>query len=280
MIDKTYKIVILLLIFSFSSLNGDEISDKISSFVKKSARDGVVFESIKFKNKVELDYGFYFYTMGIKIKGNSKVINDTFFTNGDYITQGLFSMNDMVNLKSYAIGNISKKLDDKYYIKDKLLFGDGNSKDRMVIFSDSVCPACVEFFKKLIIYLAKDKDRDLDVYYYGFPLERIHPTALFIDKIKCYAKLNGVEDVEFKVYNHFSKNRGDLILSQNSKNDALKIISSVLGINISSIELLNTKEIIKSVKKTIKMGEDMGINGTPSVYFNDKKVASPFGLVR
>ena len=72
----------------------------------------------------------------------------------------------------------------------------------MVIFSDPMCPFCIDFVPEVIDEIVSSKTKKIALFYYHFPLS-IHPRAETIVKATIAAEADGVDPAELisKVYN-------------------------------------------------------------------------------
>ena len=99
-----------------------------------------------------------------------------FFSDGKYIALELIDSETGKSLKDLVTPNLT----EKYYDKSKLIAGNHNAKDKIVIFSDPLCPFCKDYVPDVIKYVNKNSDT-IALYYYNFPL-MIHPAATPLSK--------------------------------------------------------------------------------------------------
>ena len=71
--------------------------------------------------------------------------------------------------------SVNPNLNEKYYDKSKLIAGNPNAKDKIVLFSDPLCPFCIDFAPDVINYVNKNSNK-IALYYYSFPLSS-HPAS-------------------------------------------------------------------------------------------------------
>ncbi len=154
----------------------------------------------------------------------------------------------------------SFKLNPKYYNKEHLISGNLNAKNKVVIVSDPLCIACISMFPSM--YDSLKNKKDFALFYYHFPLKRLHPTAETISKAIVLAKKDGIKEVELKVYQaNFDSIYN--VYKTKDKQVALNAFNKVFNTNYS---LSDVNKI--SVDKDMKIGKEIKLRGTPSVIFN------------
>lgn len=261
-ISKVLSISILLA----TSLFANEKS--IIEFEKQriSQNPNVKVEDVKINMKKALPIdGWNGYILDVKAKVQDKEINakDIIFSNGDYVSLELIDIKTGKSLKDVMTPNLTSK----YYDKSKLIAGNHNAKDKLVIFSDPLCPFCMDYVPDVIKYVQKHSD-SIALYYYNFPLLRLHPAALPLSKIIEVAKEKGMKDIELKVY------EADWEKYFTSKEtDEKKIVEAFNKEFKTNIKLEETqdKKIDNIIQSDIKMGEDVMVQGTPTIFVNGQK---------
>jgi protein-disulfide isomerase len=207
--------------------------------------------------------GWYGYVIKIKVDVQDRGIvsvNDMLFTDGDIITRELINMKTGKSLKELLLPKATKA----YYTKDHLIAGDENAKNKVVIFSDPLCPACKQSLPS-IINKVKINSKDIALYYYHFPLLSIHPAADTVSKAMMIAKQNGVEDIEAKVYTtDFSQ------YFNVRETDAKVVLDGFNKIFKTKITLdeINNAAVKNQILMDIKMGEDIMVQATPTIFVN------------
>ena len=191
--SKILSVSILLAV----SLYADD--NAVVEFEKKrvSQNPNVQIKNVKINTKKELPLaGWSGYILDVEANVQGKVINakDIVFSDGKYITLDLFDSANGKSLKDLVTPNLS----DKYHDDAKLIAGNKNAKDKLVIFSDPLCPFCKDYVPDVIKYVKKNSD-DIALYYYNFPLQ-IHPAATPLSKLIEIAKHKGIKDAELKAY--------------------------------------------------------------------------------
>jgi protein-disulfide isomerase len=208
------------------------------------------------------DWNIYFLDLDLAIIAqNNKImtVHDKIFTNGKFISRDFINIVNKASLKDKIVPD----MDESFYREDHLIYGDINAKDKIVVFSDPICPFCQSYMPGLM-KAVKANPKKIALFYYHFPLTMIHPEAPTI--IKCIMALEekGVEDALLKVYEKkFEINTKD-------EKKALDEFNKKMGTKLT-LEEINSQKILSEYSKDIEYGGDMMINGTPTVYVNGKK---------
>jgi len=251
-----------------SSLFANVSDDNVIEFEKKriAQNPNVEVEKITINTKKELPVkGWYGYILDVEAKVENKTINakDIVFSDGRYISLDLLDSKNGKSLKDL----LNPSLTAKYYDESKLIAGNHNAKDKIVVFSDPLCPYCTEYIPEVINYVNKNKD-SIALYYYHFPLLRLHPAAGTLSKLIELAKQKGIKDIELKAYGtkwnkYFTVKETDSKKIVDAFNKEFK--TSFTQNDISSIELVELME------KDMNMGEEVMVQGTPTIFVNGEK---------
>lgn len=249
-------------------LNADAIDDKVLAFEKKrfSQNKRIKLESVEItlKKKMPMD-GWYGYIVDVNalINNQKAKARDTVFSDGKVIAPEIFDINTGADLKDL----LTPSLTSKYYDKKKLIAGNHNAKDKIVVFSDPLCPFCIDLVPDVINHVKKNSD-SIALYYYHFPLLRIHPAADTLVKAMEIAKKNGMKDSELKVYEtDWEKYFGS---KERNKKKILDAFNKVFKTNITP-EQISDEKLQEEIFKDVSMGEDMMVQGTPTIYINGEK---------
>ncbi len=266
--NRFSKILTLSIFLSASLFASDDV---VVEFEKKrvAQNPNVKVNSITVNTKKELPVsGWNGYILDVNANVQGKDINakDIIFSDGKYISLDLIDAQTGKSLKDFVTPNLTAK----YYDKSKLIAGNHNAKDKIVIFSDPLCPFCMDYVPDVINYVNKNKDK-IALYYYHFPLISIHPAAVPLSKLIEVAKHKGVKDVELKVY----KTNWEQYFDAKSV-DEKKILEAFNKEFKTDIKLeeITANDINENLKKDISMGEDVMVQGTPTVFVNGEKDSS------
>ena len=266
--NRFSKILTLSIFLSASLFASDDV---VVEFEKKrvAQNPNVKVNSVTVNTKKELPVsGCNGYILDVNANVQGKEINakDIIFSDGKYIALDLIDAKTGKSLKDFITPNLTAK----YYDKSKLIAGNHNAKDKIVIFSDPLCPFCMDYVPDVINYVNKNKDK-VALYYYHFPLVSIHPAAVPLSKLIDVANHKGIKDVELKVY----KTNWDQYFDAKSI-DEKKILEAFNKEFKTDIKLeeITTDKINENLKKDISMGEDVMVQGTPTVFVNGEKDSS------
>ena len=264
---KIMKILILMLSSSLI-LFADSIDKSIIEFEKNrfsnNNRVEIIGININTKVKVPVE-NWYGYIIDIKAKVQNKNVNakDIIFTNGEVVSPELIDLKTGKSLKSL----LQPKLTDKYYSEKHLIAGNKDAKNKIVIFSDPLCPFCIDYVPEVINHVNKNK-KSISLYYYHFPLLKLHPAANTLTKLMNIAKVKGIENIELKVYDtdweeYFKSETLDekIILDSFNKVFKTKI----------TLDEINSDDVKNSIQEDIKMGEEVLVKGTPTIFVNGEK---------
>jgi thiol:disulfide interchange protein DsbC len=263
--NKFSKILsVSVLIASSLYASNDE---NIVNFEKKriAQNPNVEVKSIKINTKKELPLnGWSGYILDVEATVQGKSINakDILFSDGKYISLELIDSETGKSLKDLVTPNLT----DNFHDKSKLIAGNHNAKDKIVIFSDPLCPFCKDYVPDVIKYVNKNKD-SIALYYYNFPLS-IHPAATPLSKLIEVAKHKGVKDVELRAYEIDWEPYFDVKTTDEKK--ILEAFNKEFKTNIK-LEEISTNEIKALIEKDITMGEEVMVAGTPTIFVNKVK---------
>jgi thiol:disulfide interchange protein DsbC len=262
--SKILSVSILLAV----SLYADD--NAVVEFEKKrvSQNPNVQIKDVKINTKKELPLaGWSGYILDVEANVQGKVINakDIVFSDGKYITLDLFDSANGKSLKDLVTPNLS----DKYHDDAKLIAGNKNAKDKLVIFSDPLCPFCKDYVPDVIKYVKKNSD-DIALYYYNFPLQ-IHPAATPLSKLIEIAKHKGIKDAELKAYETNWEPYFDEKTTDEKK--ILEAFNKEFKTSIK-IEELASKDMSAIIEKDLAMGDEVMVAGTPTIFVNKVKDSS------
>lgn len=262
------KLLVVGTLVSSSFLLAETTDEKIIKFEKErfSQNKRIKIKNISISTKRAMpveNWNGYIVDIEASMAGNSVNAKDIVFSDGKIIAPELYDINTGASLKDL----MNPDLSSKYYDKSRLIAGNHNAKDKLVVFSDPLCPFCMDLIPDIIEHVKRNED-SIALYYYHFPLLRIHPAAGTLVKLMNLAKKDKVEDIELKVY------RADWDKYFNSKEkNAKRIIDGFnkeFKTNYSLMDV-NKLDIREEVSQDIKMGQDVFVQGTPTVFVNGKQ---------
>ena len=245
-----------------------DASKEVIAHIKKAVKINPNFnlKDVRVRESRELaelpGWSVYFLDIDLEIKSqNNKAItvNDKVFTNGTYVVKDFLNIKTGSSLKE----GMALPMDSSFYKKDRLLAGNFDAPNKVVIFSDPVCPYCQDYIPKVIKDIQKNPKK-VALFYYHFPLEMIHKEAPALSKAMIVAQNQGVKDIVIKVYEkRFNLKTGD-------EQKILDAFNEAFGTKIT-IKEINAKDVITKYMQDMDSAGKMSISGTPTVYVNGKK---------
>lgn len=183
-----------------------------------------------------------------------------YFANDSVITGDLSDLKTGENLRE----SVAPKFKAEYYKKENLAYGNPNAKHKIAIFSDPLCPFCRSYVPP-VLNEVKDMPETFAVYYYHFPLERLHPAAPTLTRAAIAAELQGRKDVLLKLY--------DVPTSITKERDEQKILDAFNKAANTNLKVadLHTPAVDAQVKSDEEIVEMLMIGGTPTIYFDGEK---------
>ncbi|MCF6173967.1 MAG: thioredoxin domain-containing protein [Campylobacteraceae bacterium] len=268
MMSLMLRLLSIILISSTIASAGDKtVEQKLVSFIGKAINTG---KSYKFKDVKVIHeeivpwnkkWKAYFLKIDLKIPSKNKTVSvrDIIFSDGTLISKDFIDINSGRSIKnSFSFPASPKLYDDKH-----LLIGNKNAKNKLILFSDPLCPFCMDYVPDLISWIKKH-DKNFALYYYYFPLS-IHPASITIVKAEIAAqKLGKFKNLTSRVYNEAFD------FENANEANVLKKFNKTFKTNLT-IKEINQKDILQRVKNDIKVANDLMVRGTPTLYVNGKK---------
>lgn len=146
-------------------------------------------------------------------------------------------------------------------------------KQVLIEYSDLQCPAC-QAYHVLLAELAKDEliKKNITFIYRHFPLDSIHPNARNAAHAAEAAAIQGkfyeMHDVLFNKQSEWS--------DSNSPLDFYKKYAEALKLDVAKFEKDYASSAVKQrVQDDLLEGNSFGVQGTPTFFFNGKKLDNP-----
>ncbi len=258
---KLLSTTLLLSSFVYANTTGEKIADfledKFSENPKLKSVDVKVDDVIPLKQLPKWNAYIVDVTAVLKRKANQRIHEKMiWFSNGQMITKDL---TDIYTGESLA-NSVKPKVKEEHYAQSNLIYGNVNVKHKVVIFSDPLCPFCREFVPEAIKNMKKEPQK-FAVYYYHFPLVRLHPASVTLVKAAIAAERKGIKDVILKLYKVKINPR------EKDAQKALNAFNKIEGTNIT-LEDINKPEIAKQLKHDQNVASDLMVGGTPTVYLD------------
>ena len=194
-----------------------------------------------------------------KKKGEVMTVHDKIFSNGTFVVRDFINIVNKASLKD----KMAPDLGEGFYKKDHLLYGNADAPNKIVAFSDPICPFCQSYMPKLL-KAAKENPDKIALYYYHFPLTMLHKEAPTVIKAILAAEKKGVKNVVEKVY------AAKFALDTDDDKKILKAFNKALHTHITEKDIAQ-QDILTHYSGDIEAAGRMMIGGTPTIYVNGKK---------
>jgi protein-disulfide isomerase len=193
-----------------------------------------------------------------KQQGQNVSVNDIIFTNGTLMSKDFNALSNGRSIK----GRFSLDMDPKAYNKEHLLAGNFDAPHKIVVFSDPLCPFCMDFVPEVLADVLKHPET-FALFYYHFPLT-IHPASATLVKAMLLAEEKGDKMIAQKVYKAY------LDIEEKDEQKILDIFNNTFQKNFT-LEEINKPSIVKRVAEDMALASALMVNGTPTIYFDGKK---------
>lgn len=243
--------------------NDKEIADFVKNNIRKNS--GVEIKSVSVSSVVKTkelgDWEAVILKIDLEIDKNKQSKYEVLFRKNNLMA---FDVIDIKTRKSIK-DTFSPSFESKYYKKDRIIAGDksGNAKHKIVIFSDPLCPFCLDLTPDIISFVKKHPN-DISLYFYHLPLESLHPSSPTIIKAALALEESGHKDVVEKLY----KAEFDPKVIDEEK--VLKAFNDYFKTTLTKAQI-NTDSIKKHFQEDTQVASSLMVRGTPTVYIDGKK---------
>ena len=195
--------------------------------------------------------------------------------------------NTMLRLKRFDLtkdpyAEVMSKID----IKDRPTRGAKTAKVVAVNFDDFECPYCAAMHRTLFPEIFKEYGDRVTFIYKDDPLTEIHPWALHaaVDA-NCLAAQNSDAYWDFADYIHANKREVDTQKPE-ARFEAIDKMTMQQGqkhnVDAAKLQACVKAQNEDAVRASMKEADDLGVNGTPALFINGRKIdgAVPIADVR
>ncbi|CAN5139610.1 hypothetical protein BH09PAT2_BH09PAT2_03530 [soil metagenome] len=143
----------------------------------------------------------------------------------------------------------------------------------LIEYSDLQCPAC-QAFHALLTELEKDSliKKNITFVYRHYPLDSLHPNARIAAQA---AEAAGIQGKFFEMHDVLFNKQSEWSTSK-SPPDFFKKYAVALKLDVAKFEKDYTSDAVKKRIQDDQVGGDkVGVQGTPTFYFNGKKLENP-----
>ncbi len=252
----------LLATLSLSAATSEsEVKDYIKKHLVKSPRVTVGdVEIIEKKSMDELKgWDVYFVNIHAEIKQSPTVTDKVTVPETLFIKDG-FAANSLIDMKTGKDYHKELKptLKESIYDDKHLFAGNKDAKHKIVIFSDPQCPFCQE--KVPEIYKAvKAHPETFALYYYHFPLLKIHPVSDIITRAMLIEQEKKNFDTVIEMYD-FEINPREVNLTK-----VVNKLNHEFDLTLTEKQI-DAENIAEELKHDKDMATKSMVSGTPTVY--------------
>ncbi|MGB3751404.1 MAG: thioredoxin domain-containing protein [Arcobacteraceae bacterium] len=262
------KLLTILSLLSSSLYANENLDEKILDYEEKKIstllqRQNIELNDVSIALKKDLKqngWHGYVFNLSFTVKGQRLTQKDTLFTDGNLITPELINARTKRSYKNelYPI------LGEKYFDKAHLIAGNADAEHTLVLFSDPLCPICVDEVPT-IMKNVMDNPEKIALYYYHLPLE-MHPTAKLLSKAAMIANEMNINDVDYKLYTTDFSQYFD---AYNEKDDAVALMhfNRIFDTEIT-MEQINDPKLEERINYELGMSNDAFVNGTPTLFLD------------
>ncbi len=262
-----------LAVITTLSLNASSDEDNVRNYVKNHMIQNkqVKVTKVDIIGTKTLDepkgWEVYFLNIHANVKKSPTVFDkvtvpETLFVKDGYTAPTLINLKTGKDYKTI----LKPELPSNIYNEKHLVAGNKDAKHKIVIFSDPQCPFCKT--KTPEIYNAvKANPTTFALYYYHFPLLRIHPVSDIITRAMVVEQNKGKTNKAMEFYS--------LKINPREVN-ATKVLDKIhkeYGLSITEKDI-NTEEVSKELLFDKNMATKAMVSGTPTVYLDGKWDAS------
>jgi len=202
----------------------------------------------------------------VKVRGTNgaQMQDETFFVSfdGQRIVRG--SVYDVAQ-------NPFKNENDKLKTAGRPGFGTVGAPVVITEFSDFQCPYCREEAKMIRENVLKTYPKDARVYFFDYPLEQIHPWAKPAAMAgRCVFKQSASAFWDY--HDYMFEHQADMT-ADNLQSKVLEFAKGVKGLDAAQVQAcMVSKETESEVNASIAIGQSLGVNQTPTVFVNGRKL--------
>ncbi len=265
--QKKYLTVFIATLLAGTALFGSKIDDYVIKAEKSKVTNNPNLKlkkiNISHKKKLDKQWTGYVVDVVINVNGSDQRVKDIVYTDGKKFVNNLYDLKTGQDFKD----KMSVSLTKEFYNNKFLVYGSKKAKNKMVVFSDPLCPICVQYMPKMLNDV-RYKSKNLALYYIPMPLN-MHHTAKTIAKAAILAKHDGIKDVDYKIYTgRFS----DFFDPYKEKNQqvALDTFNRIMGTKYKLSDL-EKKFIKQEMELADKLALKAMVSGTPTVFYNGEK---------
>lgn len=265
LMSKLLSLAVVTTLTVSAGTDGDNVKDYVKKHMIKNKQVKVTSVDIISTKTLDEPKGWevFFLNINANVKKSATVydkvtVPETLFVKDGYTVPTLINLKTGEDYKSILKPDLAADIyDDKH-----LVAGNKDAKHKLVVFSDPQCPFCQtkvpEIYKAVM-----ENPKELALYYYHFPLLRIHPVSDIITRAMLVEQHRGNAAKAMDFYSLKVNPR------EVNATKVLGMINKKYNVSITEKDI-NTEEISKEVIADKNMATKSMVSGTPTVYIDGK----------
>ncbi len=265
LMSKLLSLAVVTTLSVSAGTDADDVKDYVKKHMIKNDKVKVNKVEIISSKVLETPKGWEVFFLNIHATvQKSKTIFDkvtvpeTLFVKDGYTVPTLINLETGEDYKTLLKPQLSKDI----YSEKHLVAGNKDAKHKLVVFSDPQCPFCQtkvpEIYKAVM-----ENPKTFALYYFHFPLLRIHPVSDIITRAMLVEQNKGNNAKAMEFYSLKVNPR------EVNATKVLAMINKKYNVNITEKEI-NTEEISKEIRFDKEMATKSMVSGTPTVYVDGK----------
>jgi protein-disulfide isomerase len=157
-----------------------------------------------------------------------------------------------------------------------ITLGNPDAPVTMIVFSDYQCPGCAQFASRIKPFLEANevKSGKLKMVYYDLPLTSIHQHSFLAARA---ARCAGDQGNYWEYSDQLFGNQNAWAFKRSAPLKEFKDYASAIGLDQAAFETcLQSDSFAETVTANALLAQRLGVNGTPTVIINNRRVADAF----
>ena len=263
LMSKLLSLAVVTTLSLNAVMDVDDVKDYIKNHMVKNEQVKVDSVDIIDTQSLKEPKGWevYFVNIHANVKKSDKIsdkvtVPETLFVKDGYFVPTLINMETGEDYKR----TLKPKLKKEVYDAKHLMAGNKDAKHTIVVFSDPQCPFCQTIVPKLYT-AAVENPKTFALYYYHFPLLRIHPVSDIISRAMITEQVKGNFKKVIEMYTFKIEPR------EVNATKVLARLNKEYKLNITE-EQINSSEVEKELKFDKDISMKSMVAGTPTVYLD------------
>ena len=265
LMSKLLSLAVVTTLTISAGTDADDVKDYVKNHMIKNKQVQVTGVEIISSKMLDDPKGWevFFLNIDATVKKSPTVFDkvtvpETLFVKDGFTAPTLINLETGEDLKTILKPALPKGIYDEKH----LLIGNKDAKHKLVVFTDPQCPFCKEKIPE--IYKAvKENPETFALYYYHFPLLRIHPVSDIITRAMVVEQSKGEKAKAMEFYSLKVNPR------EVNATKVLGMINKEYKLNITEKDI-NTEEVSKELLFDKGMATKSMVSGTPTVYLDGK----------